>query len=265
MTVKYQLLMGLLLGVGVSGLAYAFGSLNLRGAVAAATLGSLTFGIGGWVPAVLLITFFATSSALSHFGRTRKTELASVFSKGGRRDFTQVLANGSLATILALLYGFSEQAIWLMGLSGALSAATADTWATELGVLSRRPPRLITSGLSVDAGTSGGVTVVGFLAAAGGAGAIGLIAAGMQGAIEAIPIIILAGMAGAVFDSLLGASVQAIYWCSSCRRETEHTPQHTCGTQTQHVRGWHWLTNDGVNFASTVVGASIAIIGWSLL
>ena len=264
MLVIYQLLLGLILGVGMSALAYAVGSLNLRGALAAAAVGGLTYGIGGWKPAVLLITFFATSSTLSHIGSARKTELASVFSKGGRRDFTQVLANGSLATVLAIGYGMSGDVLWLMGLSGALAAATADTWATELGVLSRRPPRLITSGLPVEAGTSGGVTFVGFLAAAGGAGSIGLLAATMQGAIESVPIVVLAGMAGAVFDSLLGASVQAMYWCASCSRVTEHTPQHTCGTQTQHVRGWRWLTNDGVNFIATVVGAMLAIFGWSL-
>jgi uncharacterized protein (TIGR00297 family) len=260
-----QLLLGLILGAVISGVAYVAGSLTLRGALAAATLGGLTYGIGGWMPAVLLIAFFATSSVLSHIGVARKVELASIFSKGGQRDFTQVLANGSLSTILAIIYGLSGQVIWLMGLSGALAAATADTWATELGVLSRGPPRLITTGMRVEPGTSGGVTFLGFLAAASGAGSIGLLAAAMQGVIAALPLVVLAGMAGAVLDSLLGASVQAMYWCSRCHRETEHMPQHTCGTPTQHVRGWRWLTNDGVNFIASVLGAIIAVAGWLLL
>jgi uncharacterized protein (TIGR00297 family) len=261
----HQLLLGLILGVGISALAYTLGSLTLRGALAAATLGGLTYGIGGWMPAVLLLTFFVTSSALSYIGAAGKVELASTFSKGGRRDYAQVLANGSLATVLAVAYGLSGQVICLIGLSGALAATSADTWATELGVLARTPPRLITTGLPVEAGTSGGVTLAGSLAAACGAGFIGLLVSAMQGAMTAFPIVVLAGVVGAVIDSLLGASVQAMYWCSRCGRETEHTPQHTCGTQTQHVRGWRWLTNDGVNFTATVVGATVAILGWSLL
>jgi uncharacterized protein (TIGR00297 family) len=217
------------------------------------------------MPALLFVAFFFTSSALSSFGAARKAVLARTFSKGGRRDFTQVLANGSMAAILAVIFGLWGQGIWLIGLSGALAAATADTWATELGVLSRRPPRLITTGLPVEAGTSGGVTFLGSLAAVCGAGVIGLLAATMHGAWDALPLVMLAGIAGAIADSLMGASVQAMYWCSRCDRETEHTPQHTCGTQTQHVRGWPWLTNDGVNFSATVCGAAVAMAGWSLL
>jgi len=265
MTKIHQLLLGVFLGVGISALAYAVGSLTLRGALAAATLGGLTYGIGGWMSAMLLVAFFVSSSALSHIGIARKVKLASTFSKGKRRDFAQVMANGSLATVLAVVYGLSGQAIWLIGLSGALAAATADTWATEIGVFSRRPPRLITTGLPVEVGTSGGVTLVGSLAAVCGAGFIGLIVAAMQGVMAAFPLVVLAGIAGAVIDSLLGASVQAMYWCSRCGRETEYTPQHTCGTQTQHIRGWRWLTNDGVNFSATILGATVAMVGWSFL
>ena len=58
-----------------------------------------------------------------------------------------------------------------------MAAVNADTWATELGVLSRTPPRLITSGKVVERGTSGGVSLAGTLAALGGAAVIGLAAA----------------------------------------------------------------------------------------
>ena len=74
-----------------------------------------------------------------------------------------------------------------------------------------------------------------------------------------------AGFGGALFDSLLGATVQGIYRCPSCEKETERYPQHTCGDTTVHIRGWRWLNNDLVNFAASVFGAVVAYIGWSLL
>jgi uncharacterized protein (TIGR00297 family) len=62
------------------------------------------------------------------------------------------------------------------GFVAALAAANADTWATELGVLSRKEPRLLTTGQKVEKGTSGAVSGYGILAAVAGAAAIGLLA-----------------------------------------------------------------------------------------
>ncbi len=58
-----------------------------------------------------------------------------------------------------------------------MAAVTADTWATELGVLAAQPPRLITTGRRVAPGASGGVTPAGTLAALAGAGFIGVVGA----------------------------------------------------------------------------------------
>ena len=76
-----------------------------------------------------------------------------------------------------------------------------------------------------------------------------------------IPPAILGGLAGSLFDSLLGATVQAIYYCPTCEKETEKT-LHTCGTNTQQTRGWRWLSNDMVNFISSLVGALVAVVVW---
>jgi uncharacterized membrane protein len=61
-----------------------------------------------------------------------------------------------------------------------------------------------------------------------------------------------------MFDSLIGASLQAIYWCNTCTKETERHPYHSCGRTTRQLRGWVWLQNDWVNFFATLVGALIA-------
>ena len=70
----------------------------------------------------------------------------------------------------------------------------------------------------------------------------------------------LSGLAGSLFDSLLGATIQAIYWCPACQKETERHPLHTCGTETTLKRGQPWLDNDWVNAACTAVGAVAAAL-----
>jgi len=72
--------------------------------------------------------------------------------------------------------------------------------------------------------------------------------------------ITFAGLAGSLFDSFLGATVQAMYFCPKDNKETEKHPIHTCGTETVHLRGWKWLTNDWVNFACGVFGSMIALL-----
>ncbi len=244
----------------ISAAALGLGALSPSGAVAAFAVGTVTFGLGGLTPAVLLVLFFVSSSALSRFGGRRKREVAAAFSKGHRRDLGQVLANGGIAALASALYGWTGDGAWLAAVVGALAAANADTWATELGVLSKQPPRLITSGERVEAGTSGAVSAVGMLAAAAGGGLIGGTAFWLQGQPLLFAAGLLGGFGGALLDSVLGATVQAMYFCTACQRETERHPRHSCGSQTQHRRGLPWLDNDAVNLAATLAGSLLAYL-----
>lgn len=245
--------------------AQAAGSLSRSGALAAVIVGSLTFGVGGVLPGVLLLLFFFSSSGLSRVGGTRKRAVAAAFSKGGRRDHGQVLANGALAAALSVGFGLTAGTLWLAALAGALAAVNADTWATELGVLARHDPRRVTTGERVPAGTSGAISLPGILAALGGALWIGLPAGLARGEPALIGILMLAGLAGSMFDSLLGATVQAIYTCPACNKETERHPTHRCGTPTVPLRGWSWLNNDGVNFAASLAGALVSAALWTAI
>jgi uncharacterized membrane protein len=137
-------------------------------------------------------------------------------------------------------------------------------------VLNPTPPRSIATFKPVEKGTSGGVSLLGTLAAVGGGLLIAILATalspgGTGSARESLVMlasVVIAGVSGSVFDSILGATVQAIYFCPSCQKETERHPLHTCGTQTIHQRGWRWLNNDVVNFCASVVGMLVAVIIW---
>jgi uncharacterized protein (TIGR00297 family) len=265
-----NLLFGLVLSGVIAILAHRRGSLDKSGALGAVIVGTLIFGFGGWVWGLTLITFFVSSSALSHYQEAAKQDLAEKFAKGHRRDLGQTLANGGAGALLALAFGVWGEPVFFAAFLGAMATVNADTWATELGVLSRSPPRLITNGRVVEVGASGGVSRLGTAASAAGALVIGLAAAVfsaidrlIKGADDplrygwAVPAALLGGLAGSLLDSLLGASVQAIYFCPNCSKETEKTV-HGCGTRTSHQRGWRWLNNDMVNFLSSWAGALVA-------
>jgi uncharacterized protein (TIGR00297 family) len=264
-----QLFIGFLLAIIIAALAWRVGSLSGSGAWAAALTGGLIFGLGGLPWAILLLTFFISSSALSRAFSQRKAALAEKFSKGSRRDWGQVLANGSLGALIAVGYSIQPHSEWLwLAFAGAMAAVNADTWSTELGVLSLALPRMITSRKQVERGTSGAISFTGILAALGGAALIGIVAVIFSPSSDwfsHLGIIILAGLVGSLFDSVLGATVQAIYWCPTCSKETERHPLHSCGTQTSQVRGWSWINNDMVNFACSLMGAIVACGIWLLL
>ncbi len=269
-----QLLLGLILSLAIGGAAYWRRSLSASGVLGAAIIGTAITGFGGWVRGLVLIAFFVSSSLLSHYRDGRKADLAEKFAKGSRRDLAQTLANGGVAAVLAVLIGLNGKGeaypVLAFAFYGVLATANADTWATELGVLARSRPRLVTTGRTVPVGTSGGVTAAGTLAALAGAAFIGitgflLIQAAARLTTGAwllndwivIPIAAASGWVGAMADSMLGATAQAIYTCDRCGVETERTT-HRCGAATRLTRGWRWLDNDGVNFLASVVGAAVA-------
>ena len=255
-----QILYGFILAIIIAYLAYRAHSLNKSGAVAATVIGTIVFGLGGLQWAILLLTFFITSSGLSRLFKKRKLGLDEKFSKGHERDTGQVFGNGGLATAFVLLHAFyPESNIGWIGFAAALAAVNADTWATELGVLNPTPPRMITDlRKRVEKGTSGGISLFGTFASLMGSAIIALLAAWFANQWSLFPLITLAGLAGSLFDSFLGATVQAMYYCPTDKKETEKHPLHTCGTETIHIRGWKWLNNDWVNFACGAFGAVIA-------
>ncbi|MCP4141427.1 MAG: DUF92 domain-containing protein [Chloroflexi bacterium] len=260
-----QLLLGFIFATLISLLAYKAKSLDKSGAIAATIEGTLIFGLGGWEWAILLLAFFISSSALSKMFKKRKKDLKEKFDKGSKRDAMQVLGNGGLAALFAALNYFFPNTLWAwLGFSAALAAVNADTWATELGVLNPSRPRMITNlKEKVEKGTSGGISVMGTLASLAGAALIGFFAGLFTPSGNFLPIfalITLAGLLGALFDSYLGATMQAIYHCPSCEKETERHPKHLCGTQTQYKRGFNWLSNDWVNFACAATGVLVALI-----
>ncbi|HYF91854.1 MAG TPA: DUF92 domain-containing protein [Symbiobacteriaceae bacterium] len=251
---------GALLSAIIGIYAWHKGSLSPSGVLGAIITGTLLFGLGGWTAGLALIGFFISSSVLSRLFRRRKAGVEEEYAKTGTRDLGQALANGGVAAAAILAMAVTRDLRFLGAALGALAAANADTWATELGVLSPTAPRLITTFRPVPAGTSGAVSPAGTLAAGAGAAFVGIIAALTAKQVWAlVPGIALAGLAGAMLDSLLGATVQGTYFCPRCQKETERRV-HRCGTETNLHKGLRWLGNDLVNLLATLTGAAIGYL-----
>ncbi len=243
-----QILLGSVLAAVVAAAAYRVRALTQSGAFAAWGVGAVTFGVGGWTAAGALLTFFATSTALSRWRKIRKDALG--YEKGGRRDAGQVLANGGVAAACLLLTLWGVKPGTLLFLA-ALAAANADTWATEIGSALGGQPFDIRTGRKANAGESGAVSLPGTMAALAGAALLGLFAGGWASGL----VVTAAGFSGALLDSLLGAAAQA-QW-----RDPEDPALWTERPQPYPPeRGWRWLGNDWVNVCCTLTAAALAVL-----
>lgn len=252
--------------VGIGGM--RADALTTSGALAAVLVGSVLAGAAGWWTGSLIVVFFVSSSLLARLSTGRQPDIRAA--KVERRDAVQVLANGGLPMILALTSAVvTDPAPWLMAGAGAIAGACADTWATEIGRTSPRPPRMVTTWRHAPSGSSGAISARGTLGALMGAGVIAVVASigvstGWWLPDRAIaPVLFavtIAGFAGALIDSVLGAMIQARYWCARCQVLTEQ-PVHRCGSSAILRRGFRHVTNDAVN-ALAIAGA--AALAWIL-
>jgi len=250
---------GFVLAALISIIARRARSLTASGAVAATVIGTLALAADlSW--GLLLIVYFAASAALSHLGKASKERrTASILAKSGPRDAVQVLANGAMFGAAALGAMLGPDVRWIALVAGSLAASAADTWATEIGTLYGGSPRSILTLRTVPVGTSGGISAIGTIAAVAGALFVAMVVAALGWTWIVVRNVIIGGVAGALVDSLLGATVQSRRRCDACGRETERAV-HDCGTPTRHVRGLTWLDNDMVNFLSNAAGALVAVL-----
>ncbi len=262
----FSLGMGLALLIAV--VSYQVRFLDGSGAVATFLLGTVVFGLGRWSFSIPMLTFFVLSSLLSKMGRKRKAKAETLFEKGGRRDVWQVLANGGLAGVILLVWHFYPADLFYLLFLGALAGVTADTWATEIGILSKSAPRSLLNWKVVPIGTSGGVSLLGTMGAA-----LGSLVLGAAGALSSphsstqligsreILLVLVSGFLASFIDSLLGASFQAQFCCPQCGKLTEKV-DHCAGMPTRFVRGLKWMNNDVVNGICGLSGVAFAWLGW---
>jgi len=229
----------LALGAAISGTVAAVAgrlkALAPSGAWAACLVGTVLFAGGGWSWLVLVGTFFVSASALTFWTPPGEGPPDRSLDRAGRR-WDRVAANGGIATLAAAIHGLSGWPLGFGVAAGAIAAAAADTWGTEIGRCSPRPPRLITSGAPVARGASGGVTAIGTIGELAGALMVAAVAAALAGQTSSRRLFVataVAGFSGALLDSVLGATIE------------------------NRLR---WVNNSTVNLLATAWGAGVALV-----
>ncbi|MEH7178749.1 DUF92 domain-containing protein [Neobacillus vireti] len=234
-------------------------SLSGNGAIAAVMVGIAVyfgFGIKGLF---ILGVFFATSSFWSKYKSSAKKEIEEKLAKGSTRDWRQVMANGGGAALLSVFYYFQQDIIWLIGFLVCLASSNSDTWASEIGTLSKSKPIYIRTLKRIEKGTSGAVSWLGTTAAILGSMLIALTGT-LLFHLEFFHflLIFLFGFFGNIIDTIFGAFYQQVYSCRNCGIETEKRIH--CGIPAKRIKGYQLVDNDMVNLVSGLIAALFAMI-----
>ncbi|THY96382.1 hypothetical protein D6C95_05192 [Aureobasidium pullulans] len=240
----------------------------------------------------LLVGFFIAGTVGTKINHSQKATLTQSATGGvggeGARNYAQVLANSGTASVLILWHLYASQNgtnlktfdltdVIPFGIAASYAAAAADTLSSELGILSPTSPVLITAPWrSVPRGTNGGVTITGLLAGLAGSVFISSLAyftlpysgTAWTGDAKFMFWVTLtaAGFSGTLFDSLLGALVQATVEDKSSGRVVEGDNGRRVkvtqgGSRVQ--RGMDLLNNNGVNFAMAATVAAVGMGVWN--
>lgn len=254
LTLLLWILASLFLALG----ALRFNALAVDGALGACVIGVLVFGIGKWKFMVPMALFFLLSSLLSKIGKRRRETTRTSFGKGSKRDVVQVFANGGVPLILTIWWFYSPSDWLYAAFVASIAAATADTWATEIGFFSRRPPRDSISFRTVEPGESGGVTLLGTLGGLAGSAVIALSGFAFLPDQSMMALVTVAGFVASLVDSVLGATIQGVYQCTTCRMKTELATH--CNSPVALLRGSRFISNDAVNLLCTLSGGAIILL-----
>jgi len=274
--ILWEVLVGLSLGLALGLLGYRRRLLSRGGAVVVGAIMTLVFGGAGWEWASVLFVYLLTAGLWTAYRSDVKDLLAGEVA-GVPYGGAHVMARVGWPLVLTFFrFLGSDTAVLFAAFVGSVAASLADTWSTQIGILSRDPPRLVTTGQRVKAGTPGAVSVLGVVAALGGTWLIGFLSLGLlvlsawidargwDRCLVSLPLsVTVAGVAASLVDSLLGATAQVVYYCERCGERTENHVHH-CGAEGKRVRGVPWLTNNAIDLVISLVGAALSalVVGW---
>jgi uncharacterized protein (TIGR00297 family) len=249
-----------LLAIGFAVASYWMRFLDASGSLTAGLFGVTILVLADPVWLVPPVTFFLLSSLLSGCSRRLRGPDALIQARGSRRDSVQVLANGGVGWLLLAVHWVWPAEHWFWIYTATFAAAAADTWATEVGTAVRGKTVSVIGWRPVPPGSSGGVSVAGSVASVLGAVSVLLASAYVVEPMSfgrVAMAVVGGGILGSSVDSILGASLQAIYRDASGSR-FESTDGGGDGLEL--VRGWAWVNNDTVNVVCTIAGSLFAAV-----
>lgn len=256
-----MMILGILFILFLSFAAWKSNTLTKSGMIGAMFVGSAIYIGFSWEGLLLLGCFFVTSNMWGKIKSKRKASLHDLLKKKDQRDIIQVFANGGVPAFIAVLslFDISNLIIYKVLFSISLAAANSDTWASEIGTLSKGQPRMFLTFKKVERGTSGAVSILGTCAAIAGACFIALAAIILFDlSFREFWVISLAGFLGNIFDTILGQTIQIKYKCQVCHKVTEKDLH--CHQQGLKTNTFSFLDNDAVNIISIVLSTCLSLL-----
>lgn len=197
--------------------------------------------------------------------------------QGKARDHWQVLANGGIFMLLAML-AFLNDSGWLKSILGihtevlrfsetchllaiiSLAVSCADTLSSDFGRVWGGSPRNIITGKRMLKGVSGGVSGAGFVGALLGGVSIAIFVLWSEFSLVGSStslfwIVVVFGFMGSVLDSVLGVLFQAKYM-----DESGHLVDSSQGGTRALGKGYRWVTNDVVNAVTGILMLVVAVM-----
>lgn len=237
---------------------YRFKLLTASGAFAAVMVGFAVYAGFGIQGLFILGLFFATSSFWSKYKSSAKKEMEERLAKGATRDWRQVLANGGTAALLGIVHFYFPAPVWQAAFAAAIASANSDTWASEIGSLSKKDPIDIRTFQRTVRGTSGAISFLGSFAALAGSLFIAVVSGCFfHFSLQDGFLIFVFGFAGNILDTIFGAFYQQKYICKICGMETEKKVH--CDQPTFRLKGYRLIDNDMVNFLSGLLSVLLLL------
>jgi uncharacterized protein (TIGR00297 family) len=195
-----RVLTALAITAGFAVLAWFAGGVNVSGALAGSAV-AFIMAVRDLRMFLALLIVFAVTLVATRVGNARKQQLRTAEPAGGRTA-AQAMANLGIAALVVAVAG----AGWPVLALAALVEAAADTSSSEIGMAFPGKTLLVTNFKAVPAGTDGGISLFGTIAAVLGAAsvAVATVVTGLV-PLNQVLTIVLAGFFGTVVDSLLGA------------------------------------------------------------
>ena len=215
--------------------------LSLDGFLSSTLMAGLILGFGGLKYVLPIAIFFILSTLLSKVGMKNLRE-----SKSGR-NASQVFANGGVGLVLCIFNHFYQMELIYIMFLASIAAANSDTWATEIGKLSRTRPKDIISGRSLNKGESGGITFIGLLGSMSGSFVISTVGYFLDINTSYLIILFISGFLGSIFDSILGSTLQSRFILIDGKTIKEEKEK-----DSYHYSGLVSINNNSVNFLCTL-------------
>lgn len=232
--------------------AYMKGSITIDGIIMGLLIGQTIYQLSGFMLLMNLIMFFIIGSAISKLQNHKKQEAESLQEHTGARNYIQVCANALPSTLVVLFIAIYPQYKNYEILAYVLFAtAFADTFSSEIGMLSKGKVISITRLKIISSGVSGGVSLLGTLAGIVGSIISSLFAYqsfGLKGSL----FISVMGFVGMIIDSILGDVLQRKYVDSSGNFSDIATDNFSS------LKGIATISNNTVNLMTLII---IMIIG----